>query len=184
MMKVLQEAEETSLAAHVAICRERSRDILIDVGFSPAHSTGTPRVLQWYALPWVIRPQRMKLKNPRQGTTLRRIIHILMITQTILRILEKLAVIQGRLSFTSPPQSRGRHLNNNRNGNRHQGDTRTTGTITSHLWRGRLASNPHGNPNPNRQQNMNHHANINRFNHPRFHEAVIVAIDKHATIIP
>ena len=41
-MKVLQEAQETSLAAHVAICRERSRDILVDVGSSPAHSTGTP----------------------------------------------------------------------------------------------------------------------------------------------
>ena len=79
----------------------------------------------------------------------------------------RLAVIQGRLSFTSPPQSRGRHLNNNRNGNCHHEDTRTTGTATGHVWRGRLDSHPRGNSNPNRQQNMNHHANTNRFNHPR-----------------
>ena len=39
-MKVLQEAQETSLSAHVAICREKSRDTV--VGASPAHSTGTP----------------------------------------------------------------------------------------------------------------------------------------------
>ena len=38
--KVLQEAQETSLAAHVAICREKSRDTV--VGASPAYSTGTP----------------------------------------------------------------------------------------------------------------------------------------------
>ena len=94
--------------------------------------------------------------------------------------IRRLAVIQGRLSFSSPPQSRGRHLNNNRNGNRHHENTRTTGTATGHVWRGCLDSHPRGNSNPNHQQNMNHHANTNRFNHPR---AVIVAIDRHATII-
>ena len=40
-MRILQEALETCLAAHVAICREKSRDI--DVAPSPTHSTGTPQ---------------------------------------------------------------------------------------------------------------------------------------------
>ena len=39
-MRVLQEAQETSLAAHVAICRDRSCDV--DVCASPTHSIGTP----------------------------------------------------------------------------------------------------------------------------------------------
>ena len=76
-------------------------------------------------------------------------------------------MIQGRLAFTSPPQSRGRHMNNDRNRNRHQGDIQTTGAATGHVWRGHLDSHPRGNPNPNRQQNMNHQDNTNRVNHPR-----------------
>ena len=39
-MKVLHKAQETSLAAHVAICRDRSRDV--DICASPTYSTGTP----------------------------------------------------------------------------------------------------------------------------------------------
>ena len=42
-------------------------------------------------------------------------------------------MIQGRLAFTSPPQSRGRHMNNDRNRNRHQGDIQTTGAATGHV---------------------------------------------------
>ena len=165
-MKVLQEAQETSLAAHVAICRERSRDILVDVGSSPAHSTGTPPSPAVVRTPLGDPPATHKAEEPE--------------TRNIpsnnpqiddnaddLEDIRRLAVIQGRLSFTSPPQSRGRHLNNNRNGNRHHEDTRTTGTATGHLWRGRLDSHPRGNSNPNHQQNMNHHDNTNRFNHPR-----------------
>ena len=47
-MKILQEAQETSLAAHVAICREKSPEI--DVAASPTHSTGTPPTPSWRIL--------------------------------------------------------------------------------------------------------------------------------------
>ena len=39
-MKVLQEAQETSLAAHGAVCPDRSHDV--DICASPTHFTGTP----------------------------------------------------------------------------------------------------------------------------------------------
>ena len=163
-MKVLQEAQETSLAAHVAICRERSRDILVDVGSSPAHSTGTPPSPAVVRTPLGDPPATHKAEEPET-----RIIPSnnpqIDDNADDLEDIRRLAVIQGRLSFTSPPQSRGRHLNNNRNGN--DEDTRTTGTATGHVWRGRLDSHPRGNSNPNHQQNMNYHDNTNRFNHPR-----------------
>ena len=47
-MKILKEAQETSLAAHIAICREKSRDK--DVAASPTYSTGTPPTPLWRIL--------------------------------------------------------------------------------------------------------------------------------------
>ena len=56
--------------------------------------------------------------------------------------INRLAMIQGRLAFSSPPQSRGRNMNNDRNRNRHQGDIQTTGAATGHVWRGALTVIP------------------------------------------
>ena len=86
-MKVLQEAQETSLSAHVAICREKSRDTV--VGASPAYSTGTPPspvgVRTPLGSPPTAHATEEQLKSPEK---FRRIIHILMTMMAMLKILE------------------------------------------------------------------------------------------------
>ena len=163
-MKVLQEAQETSLSAHVAICREKSRDTVVDA--SPAHSTGTP------PSPVGVRttlgsPPTAHATEESESREIPTYNPHIDDNDGDVEDIRRLAMIQGRFAFTSPPQSRGRNMNNDRNRNRHHGDIQTTGAATGHVWRGRLDSHPRGNPNPNRQQNINHQDNTNRVNHPR-----------------
>ena len=163
-MKVLQEAQETSLAAHVALCREKSRDI--DVGASPAHSTGTPPSPVMAHTPLGDPPSAPEIEEPVAITTPGGHRHI-DDDGGDNEDIRRLAEIQGRLPFTSPRQPRDRRGNNyNRNGNGQQGEIQTySAAATSNVWRGRLSS-PHRDSS-NRQQIMNHHSNSNRFNHSR-----------------
>ena len=133
-MKVLQKAQETSLSAHVAICRGKSRDTV--VGASPAHSTGTPPSPVGVRTPTA---HATKESESREIPTYNPHIDD---NDGDVEDIRRLAMIQGRLAFTSPPQSRGKHMNKDRNRNRHQGDIQTTGAATSHVWHGHQIMTP------------------------------------------
>ena len=163
-MKVLQEAQETSLAAHVAICRDRSRDV--DICASPTYSTGTPPTPVAHT-PQGDPPTIQETEDNFDETTItppehRRNDDDEHGDEDILR----LAWIQGRLPVNSPRHSRDRQTNNN-NGNGNSNHQRNQNSVTSsaNVWSGRLNSY-HGD-NPNRQPNMNYHGNPNRFNNSR-----------------
>ena len=126
-MKILQEAQETSLAAHVAICREKSREI--DVAASPTHSTGTPptRLVAHTPIgnPLTVQDtddQEQRTDTPREH---RRIDD----NGGDDEDLRTLAIIQGRLSFTSPYRPRDRRMNND--GNRDSGNNQHGGNQNS-----------------------------------------------------
>ena len=165
-MKILQEAQETSLAAHVAICREKSREI--DVAASPTHSTGTPPtplvVHTPIGNPLTVQDtdvQEQRTDTPREH---RRIDD----NGGDDEDLRRLAIIQGRLPFTSPDRPRNRRMNNDGNrdsGSSQHGGNQNSVTATGHVWRGRLNSDHHG--NANRPPSINHNANPNWVNNPR-----------------
>ena len=165
-MKILQEAQETSLAAHVTICREKSCDR--DVAASPTHSTGTP-------------PTPLEAHTPIGNPTIKQDTDVQEQRTNTPREhrhtnddggddedLRRLAIIQGRLSFTSPNRPRDRRTDNDGNrdsGNNQHGGNKNFVTATVRVWRGRLNSDHHG--NANRPPNMNHGANPNWVNNPR-----------------
>ena len=126
-MKVLQEAQETSLAAHVAICRDRSRDV--DVCASPTHSTGTPPTPVAHT-PQGDPPTIQETENNSDETTStppehRRNDDDGDDNEDLLR----LAWIQGRLPVNSPRHSRDRQTNNN-NGNENSNHRKNQHSVT------------------------------------------------------
>ena len=89
-MKVLQEAQETSLSAHVANCSEKSHDTV--VGASPAHSTGTP------PSPVVVRtpmgsPRALIIYLYKQRSTLILIVHLTLLM--LIHVQETLLITNG-----------------------------------------------------------------------------------------
>ena len=171
-MKVLQEAQETSLAAHVAICHERSRDI--DAGASPTHSTGTPPTPTVAHTPLgdpVTTPGQDEEQDQGQTTNTLREHRRIDENGGDDEDLERLARIQGRLSFTPPHQPLDRRTNNNgnrNNGNNQHEINQNSVIATQYVWSGRLnTTDSHRRGNSNNEPNMNHHANPNRFNNPR-----------------
>ena len=138
-MKVLLKAQETSLSAHVAICRGKSRDTV--VGASPAHSTRTPPSPVGVRTPLRSPPTAHATEESESREIPTYNPHI-DDNDGDVEDIRRLAMIQGRLTFTSSPQSRGRHINKNRNRNRHQGDIQTTGAATGHVWHGHQIMTP------------------------------------------
>ena len=162
-MKILQEAQETSLAAHVAICREKSPEI--DVAASPTHSTGTPPTPLVAHTPignpltvHATDDQEQRTDTPKEH---RRIDDNGGDDEDIRR----LAIIQGRLSFNSPHRPRDRRMNND--GNRDSGNNQHGGNQNSVTATGRACLNSDHHGNANRPPSMNHHANPNWVNNPR-----------------
>ena len=108
----------TGVHPPVAICSEKSRDTV--VGASPAHSTGTPPSPVGVRTPLgsLLTAHATEESESREIPTYNPHIDD---NGGDVEDIKRLAMIQVRLAFTSPPQSHGRHMNNDRNRNRHQG---------------------------------------------------------------
>ena len=181
-MKVLQEAQETSLAAHVAIGHERSHDI--DAGASPTHSTGTPSTPTVAHTP---RGDPVTLQDQDQDQDQDQTTSTPMGHRRIDENggddedLEKLARIQGRLTFISPRQPRDRRTNNNANRNnaniQHENNQNFV-TATEYVWSGSLNTiDSHSRGNSNHQPNMIILIGL------VIHVAIMSTVDRHATVI-